>query len=224
MDTLKKRYIFAVLFAIVGYGLLQIPFSQLIGSTIKFTLFDFFAPIAGAFLGPVAGVLSVAAVQGASLGIHHTPLTAFVVLRFFTVLFATLYFAYMTKPTHTSKWMLVVPALAIAAFLTHPVGRSVPYYALFWLVPFVGYALRQNVLLRALGSTMTAHAVGGAVWVWIMPTTSHYWQALVPIVIRERLLMTGGIALSYIALDSALNYLVTKRHLETLRILLPELT
>lgn len=221
MKDLKKKYIFTVLFMILGYILLQIPFSQLVGSNVKFTLFDFFAPIAGAFLGPIAGVASVAAVQAANLGVHHVQLDTFTVLRFFTTLFATLYFALMTRKYTRSYLMLIVPVVAIIAFLAHPVGRSVWYFSLFWTVPLLSFFKKDQVLVRSLGSTMTAHAVGGAVWIWSFPTTASYWNNLVPIVIRERVVFALGIAVSYYALDSLLNYLIAKKKIELFRVLSP---
>ncbi len=224
METAKKRFIFTVLFMIAGYALLQIPFSQLIGSNVKFTLFDFFAPVAGAFLGPIVGVVSVAAVQGANLGVHHTALDTFTILRFCTTLFATLYFALATKQYKYSYLMLVVPAFAVIAFLSNPVGRSVWYYSLFWIIPLAAFAFRKNILARSLGSTMTAHAVGGAVWIWSFHTTTSYWNNLIPIVIRERTVMTIGIAASYLILNSALDYALTKKKLEFLSVIQPSLT
>ncbi len=224
MKDLNKKIIFSLLFIVIGYAALQVPLSQLIGSNVRFSVFDFVGPIAGAFLGPIFGVISVALVQTVNLGIHHTHLDTFTEVRFVTALFATLYFALMSRKYKYSYLSLLVPAVAIVAFWSHPVGRHVWYFALFWLIPIIAYFKRDLVFARALGATMTAHAVGGALWIWFVPTTTVYWNNLIPIVIRERFVFALGMMLCYLALDSVLNYLVSKKKLSILRTLQPALS
>ena len=59
-------------------------------------------------------------------------------------------------------------------------------------------------LARALGATFTAHAVGGALWIWTFALPASVWQSLIPVVITERFVFAVGICASYYALINAL--------------------
>jgi len=62
-------------------------------------------------------------------------------------------------------------------------------------------------LLRSFGSTFTAHAIGGALWIWTVPMTANAWILLIPIVIIERTIFALGISGSYIIFTNILNAL-----------------
>ncbi|MBI4090423.1 MAG: hypothetical protein HY422_00160, partial [Candidatus Komeilibacteria bacterium] len=129
------------------------------------------------------------------------------IIRFFPMLFAVLYFSKKRKIN------LIVPALAIAAFIAHPIGRTVWYFPVFWLIPIAAHFFRDQFLLaRALGATFTAHAVGGALWIWVFALPAPVWNSLIPVVIAERLLFTLGISGSFILVNNLLGFL-EKRHL-----------
>lgn len=210
MKQLQKKLLFLALFSLVGFISLQIPFNKLAGSNVSFTLFDFFGPIAGAFLGPVYGIVSVLAVMIANNLIKDVPWTTGTIIRLFPTLFAVFYFAVITKKGN-SKFILAVPVLAILAFLAHPNGRQVPYYPLmFWLIPLIAYKFRQNLLMRSLGATMTAHAVGGAAWIWAFNLSASVWNGLIPVVISERLLFAAGITVSFVVMKYTLNFFIQK--------------
>ena len=121
-------------------------------------------------------------------------------------------------PIAKDKISFLVPVLAIILFITHPVGRQVWFFALFWTIPIIIKLLPKKygdgVLLRSLGATFTAHAVGGAMWNYIVPMTPQAWIALIPIVIYERLLFAGGIAISFVALNTLLDKLDIKTKAE----------
>lgn len=214
MASFQKKLFFLALFTIVGFLSLQVPFNKLAGSNVSFTLFDFFAPIAGAFLGPFYGIASVLSVMVGNNLIKATPWTAGTIIRLFPTLFAVYYFATIQKKT--GKWILVVPIIAMLAFLAHPNGRQVPHYTLFWLIPFIAYRFRNNLYLRSLGATFTAHSVGGAAWIWAFNLKAAVWQGLIPVVISERLLFAAGIAGSYVIVKYSLNYLASKKILPPL--------
>lgn len=217
MTNLQKKLFFLALFSIIGFISLQIPFNKIMGSNVSFTLFDFFAPIAGGFLGSVFGIASVFAVEVINLFIKHTPLTTGSVIRLFPTLFAVLYFAYVSKKKFSGKWLLIIPVLCILAFIAHPIGRQVPYYALmFWLIPVIAYFKRDNLFIKSLGSTFTAHAVGGAAWIWVFNLPAAVWKGLIPVVITERLLFATGIAASYIIMKYTLSFLASKKILPKL--------
>ncbi|HSX40219.1 MAG TPA: hypothetical protein VLF68_01260 [Candidatus Saccharimonadales bacterium] len=217
----RKQLLFFLLFTILGFITLQIPFTKLAGSNVSFTLFDFFGPIAGAFLGSMFGVVSVAAVEIFNIIVHHTPITVGVIIRLFPTLFATYYFAVLSKKKVSKPYILIVPVAAIVLFVLNPIGRTVWYYSLFWTIPLLSYMLRDNVIMRSLGATFTAHAVGGAAWIWAFNLPAAVWKGLIPTVIEERMLFTFGIALSYYAMREALKFLAKKKVIPSLESLSP---
>jgi hypothetical protein len=207
---MKNKLLFLSLFSILGFIALQIPFNKILGSSISFTLFDFFAPIAGAFLGPFYGIASVFGVMVVNGFIKGNPWTTGAIIRLFPTLFAVFYFSKISKKG--SRWFLTVPILAIIAFITHPEGRQVPHYALmFWLIPVLAYFKRDNLWVKSLGTTFTAHAVGGAAWIWAFNLPAAVWNGLIPVVIAERLLFATGISASYLIIKHSLSYLTRKK-------------
>ena len=202
----RRTVLFIAIFAVVGFGALQIPVTQLVGSGAKFTVFDAFAPLTGAFIGSVPGLIAVLLMNSANFLFHGAQVQDIgTFIRFFPVLFAVLYFA------KKSRLNLIVPLLAIAVFVAHPIGRSVWYFSLFWTIPIIAYFFRDRFLLaRALGATFSAHAVGGASWIWAFALPAAAWNSLIPIVIAERLLFALGIAASYIVLNNLLYVLERK--------------
>jgi hypothetical protein len=218
-DKLK----FIAIFFILGLIGLNMPFTKLMGGDVSFTLFDFFAPIAGAFLGPIVGVATVLGVEIANVAIKQTPLETGSIIRLFPVLFGTYYFAVMAKNKKAktenkkdSKLILFAPALAIVAFIAHPNGAQVPYFTLFWTIPFIAYFMRGNLFMRSLGATFTQHAVGGAAWIWAFNLPAQVWQGLIPVVAMERLVFAVGISASYVVIKFALSYLAAKKLLPSI--------
>lgn len=188
----------AVLFGVIA---LQIPFTRLLGANVKFTLFDFVAPIAGSFLGTLPGILTVCISE--LINVFMNGLQAFnsaSIIRLLPILFATAYFA--KKRTFS----LIVPLLAIVVFNSHPIGRSAWQYSLFWFIPVAAYFFHRNIFARSMGATFTAHAVGGALWVWTFGLTKEMWLALIPQVAMERTLMAAGIAVSYVVTKWAVTH------------------
>jgi len=204
----KKNLLFVAIFVILGFIALQIPVAQLEGSKVKFTIYDAFAPVAGAFIGSIPGLIAVFLMQFFNFLVRGAHIVdAGTIIRFFPMLFAVLYFS------KKGKINLIIPALAIVAFIAHPVGRTVWYFSLFWLIPIAAHFFRDRFLLaRALGATFTAHAVGGALWIWVFALPAPVWNSLIPVVIAERLLFALGISGSFILINNLLGFL-EKRHL-----------
>ena len=204
----KKNLLFIAIFAIVGFIALQIPVAQLEGSRVKFTIYDAFAPIAGSFIGSIPGVIAVFLMQFFNFLIHGAEIVdTGTIIRFFPMLFAVLYFAKKRAAN------LVIPALAIVAFIAHPIGREVWYFSLFWLIPIIAHFFRDRFLTaRALGATFTAHAVGGALWIWVFALPAPVWNSLISVVIAERMLFALGICGSFILVNNLLGFL-EKKHL-----------
>lgn len=206
-----KKIIFLLAFIILGFAAMQIPFTKIIGSSLKFSLFDFYGPIAGAFVGSIWGLVTVGVMQIANWAWHGFATDAGTIIRFFPMLFSLLYFA------RKLKWILLVPVIAMIAFWAHPEGRLAWYYALYWLIPIVAYFFYEKSLIaRALGATFTAHAAGGALWIWVFNMKAEIWLGLIPVVWKERGLMTIGIVLTFIAFNFLMSVVENK-----LRITLP---
>ena len=254
-----KGFLFLIIFAVLVFIGDRINFSRLVGAENQFfTLFQFFGPVAGAFLGPVVGVLSVLIAEVASKLYTNASWNLVTILRLAPMLFAAWYFG-----TKKDKISYLVPVLAIIAFIAHPVGRQVWYFSLFWTIPFalkivpekysrysvtgiiavmgvimflLNPALRtmapiagfaailalsfrfSGISSKSLGATFTAHAVGGAMWNYIVPMTPAMWIALIPIVIFERIIFASGIAASFTALNTLLDRLDAKTKSEYLNI------
>lgn len=204
--TKKKKVLFVLVFAVLGFLALQVSLTNLAGSKVSFTLFDAFAPIAGAFLGSIPGVIAVLLMQVFNFIFHGSHVVdSGTIIRLLPILFAALYFS------KKSQLNYIIPILAIAAFVLNPVGRSVWYFSLFWLIPVAAYFYREKSLLaKSLGATFSAHAVGGAIWIWAFHLSKAVWIGLIPVVAAERLLFAVGIAASYVVVNNVLAYLVKK--------------
>lgn len=214
----KKGLLFLLIFSILVFAGDRINFSKLIGAENQFfTLFQFFGPVAGAFLGPIVGVFSVLIAEVASKIYTHSAFDLVTVLRLTPMLFAAWYFG-----TRKDKASFLVPIAAIVLFIAHPVGRQVWFFSLFWTIPIIIKLLpkkyNEKVFLKSLGATFTAHAVGGAMWNYIVPMTPGAWIALIPIVIYERLLFAAGITVSFVALNTLLDKLDAKTKAEYINV------
>ncbi len=201
-----QKIIFAIVFTIIGFLALEVKLTNLAGSKATFTLFDALAPIAGAFLGGAFGIVSVILAKVINGFIHSTDIVDIgFVIRLIPSLFAVLYFSSKRKS------LLLVPILAIIAFNLNPVGREVWYFSLFWTIPIICHFLRERFLLvRALGATFSSHAVGGAIWVWMVPLPASVWIGLIPVVIIERSLFALGITASFVSVKAFIQFLSTK--------------
>lgn len=204
----KRNILFIVIFTILGFIALQIPIAQLEGSKAKFMVYDAFAPVAGAFIGSLPGVVAVFLMQFVNFLAHGAVIEDVgTIIRFLPMLFAVLYFA------RKDKFNLIIPMLAIIAFVIHPIGRTVWYFALFWTIPIIAYFLRDKFLMaRALGATFTAHAVGGALWIWFFALPASVWISLIPVVALERSFFALGICVSFILVNNLLAFL-EKKHI-----------
>jgi hypothetical protein len=198
----RKQLIFISIFTLLGFFALQVPFTRVLGSNVKFTLFDFLAPTAGAFLSTPGGIISVLIMQILNLLVHGVNnIGVASIIRLFPILFAVFYFSKKRSVN------IFIAALAILAFNLHPIGRSAWQYSMFWLIPIAAHFFRKNLFIRSLGTTFTAHAVGSALWVWAFGMTREMWLALIPQTAIERTLMAGGISFFYVVLMNTLKAL-----------------
>lgn len=206
----RERTLALAVFVMLGIVALQIPISKLAGSSVKFTMFDLFAPASGAFLGTGFGVVAVLLMQIVNLAFHgFANADKGTIIRLFPILFGVLFFARSVKKD--SVWLLLIPTFAIISWNLNPIGRSVWFYSLFWTIPVLVYpAVKKSLIARSLASTFTAHSVGGAVWIWAFNLPAAVWVGLIPVVALERLLMTVGISASYIFMNNAVGYLAKR--------------
>lgn len=192
---------FVLIFGTAALLSMRINFSQALGAPNQyFTFFQFLGPVAGGFLGAGFGAIAVLGAQVANLALFGTSIALLDILRLFTMVGAAIYFGMVAK----NKLPAAIGIIAFVLFVMHPVGSQAWVYALYWLIPLGAAFLGSNLIARSLGATFTAHAIGGIIWLYTLPTTPQFWLALIPIVAFERLLFAGGIAASYVALNSVL--------------------
>jgi len=200
-----KKIIFTVIFALIGFGLMQIPFTKIIGSNLKFTLFDFYGPIAAGFVGSLWGFITVGIMELTNWAWNGFAMDTSTIIRFFPMLLAVLYFA------KKSKWTLAIPAIAMIAFWLHPEGRGAWYYALYWLIPIIAYFWHDKfIFARALGTTFVAHSVGSVLFLYFFNLKAAVWIGLLPVVWKERGLMALGITATFIIFNFLLSLAAKK--------------
>jgi len=214
-----RGIVFLAIFAILAFAGLQIGVFSIQGANGKaFTLFEFFGPMAGGFLG-IGGAAVVFAAKLANALINGTSLSLIDVIKLTPMMFAAYYFWKNGARGVSDKLAIVVPILAMAAFWMHPVGQGFVYikelgtsipagiYALYWTIPIIAKMLPDRLFLRSLGATFTAHAVGCILWLYfpIIPYTPEAFIALIPVTAIERTLFALGISASYIFFTNILN-------------------
>ena len=211
-NIINKKAVTISLFVLIGLLTLQVPLAKIYGTDGKFSLFDAFAPTAGAFLGTVPGVISVLAMRLVDYAVHGTSIDRGMVLRLFPVAFGAIYFANKKKHEYFN---IIIPVISIVAFNLNPVGREVWYFSMYWLIPIAMHFVKDRfVFARSLGATFTQHSIGGALWVWFLHLPPQAWIALIPIVAIERFAIAVGMTASYLLFNNLLsalkNYMKTK--------------
>jgi len=211
----RKRVIFLAIFFVLVLIAKKVNFSSVIGADNQFfTLYQFFAPTAGAFLGPIFGIFSVLLAQVGDFLIAGKEFGLINLLRLLPMLFAVYYFA--SKKRVVSA---VIPAVCMFLFIIHPIGQQVWFFSLYWLIPIAGKLLPKNVpgqlFFRSFGATFTAHAIGSTLWLYTVPMEAGAWLSLIPVVAYERLLFGLGIAGSYVVFNTVLDYVADKWKIPT---------
>lgn len=206
----KKRLIFLFIFIALVFIGMRVNFSPIMGAENQFfTLFQFFGPIAGAFLGPIFGAISVLGAQLMDFLLVGKEWTWLNLIRLTPMLFAAYYFGTKKKAPG-----VLVPAGAITLWMLHPTGRAAWIYSMFWLIPIAAKLLPEKlsgkVFVRSLGATFTAHCVGAVAFLYTVPMTAGQWMALIPVTAFERLLFAMGIAGSYVVFNTLLDKVLVK--------------
>lgn len=175
-----------------------IKISFILGSTVSFfSAVNILAPMAGILGGTYRG-LSIFFVhtllKWTFIGGGMIPLIGYHIPHFFASF-------YWNSRSKSAK--IIIPLICMIVFIIHPVGiHSIPY-ALLWLIP-ISIALfnKNNIFLKALGSTFTAHAIGSVIWIYNIPMTPEKWIGLIPVALTERILFASGIVILYFVLTT----------------------
>jgi hypothetical protein len=204
-----KRLIFLLVFTVLVFLGRRIGFFPVLGADSQsFTFFQFFGPVTGSFLGPFFGPIAVCFAHLTDLFLHGGPVSSIGLLGVLPMMFAAYFFG--TKKRAAG---VLVPLMAMTAFMIHPVGRQVWFFSLFWIIPIISVASKRfssNMVVKSLGATFTAHAVGTAIWIWTIPMTAAQWISLIPVVMVERMIMAGGIAVSCIVMNKAHKWILSR--------------
>lgn len=169
----------------------KLPLQKIMGARLGFFGLDAaLAPLAGLY-GGIQTTVSVYIFRTALSALSINPISA-PTLHIPTAA-ASLYLA-----TESKILRAVMPLSCIIAFLAHPVGAASASYTLYWIVPVVIGSLKiHSIFVRALGATLTAHAVGSTLWLYTHTTTPLFWHALIGIVWIERLMFALCITAAY---------------------------
>jgi hypothetical protein len=207
----KKKFLFSVIFTILGLLAFQVTINKIVGSGQNFTLFEFLAPVGGMFLGPVAGAVSAFFVRALNILIFHQKIDLLTIIRFLPAMMAAIYFG-----TKTKKTAIIFP-ICIALFLLNPIGRQAWLYSMIWLIPLVATFFKKNLLLNSLGATMTAHAVGSTIFLYAFGLTPAIWLNLIPVVFIERGVFALGIFTSTLVFNFVLDKITNLRFASSLK-------
>lgn len=200
----RRGIVFLALFVVLTFVGMQIDVFSIMGDEGKaFTLFEFFGPMAGGFLG-LGGLLVVGIAKLINFGLGGSGFTIMGLAKLTPMMFAAYYFWKNGVRGFEDKLGILIPAAAIMAFWLHPVGSQVWLYPLYWLIPIAAKFLPKNLFLRSLGSTFMAHAVGSVLFLYTIPTAPELWLMLIPIVAIERGLFAIGISASYVVFTNIL--------------------
>ncbi len=205
---MKNKLLYILIFAVLGFLLLQLPVNTLVGTKAKLTFFDMFYPVSGAFLGTGFGFVAVFGMQIANLAFHgFSTLNSVSILALLATSRLVSMGAGAFAFSRCDKLALALPIFSILIFLLNPVGRSVWYFTLLWMIPIAVFVFRKkSIFANSLFATFSSHAVGGALWIWAFNTTPVYWNMLIPIVILERTIFALGISANFILLNNLLAY------------------
>jgi len=213
MKRSKRTLFYLCAFIGVGFVLLQIPFTNIVGSGQSFSLFDFFAPTVGALLTSVWGAVSVIFVKLINALVTEQTLDTATVIRFFPLALAALYFGIRKYKTLVA----VIPLICMVLFIMHPEGRQAWYYSLYWLIPIIASFAKRSLVLNSLGATFSAHALGSVAFLFAFNLPAELWISLIPIVFLERMLFTGGTAVSYVVMNTVADRVATTLEIGTLK-------
>jgi len=214
MEDKLKLGVFLVLFSALSLVFYTVNLSYIVGSQQQsFTMFQFVGPVGGGILGPGIGAAAAVAVDfAAKIILGKMSWDVVGLIRLFTVAAAALCFGMVRE----KKWAgIVIPIVGMLLFWANPIGAEAWGYALLWLIPIAASFFASNLFARSLASTFQAHVVGSLAFLYFMGMPAAAWWALIPLVIVERTLFAAGISVTYVFLNSILNYIMEKLHVQS---------
>lgn len=87
---------------------------------------------------------------------------------------------------------IIVPIICVILFWSHPTGRQVLLYPLYWIIPVMLNA-SKNKMMSAIRASFIAHAAGSVIWLYTLNTSCGYWNGLIFKVPLERFVIAGSI-------------------------------
>lgn len=114
-----------------------------------------------------------------------------------------------------------VPLISMLCFIFHASGSGL--YALYWLIPIAIYfSPKKTFFIRALSATFIQHAVGSVIWLLLQPSGQSFWQALMPLVIVERIVFALGMMLCIYGIEKLFHWKAGYNIIRSLFVLLPQ--
>ncbi len=155
--------------------------------------------LGGLFSASSTGMLLTGLVGIAAL-LHQIPITAGVPTMLATLSWATS--RYNNNHILSIALHVILPLTCMVIFALHPVAHYAFAYTLYWLIPPCVWLARHygygtGIFMTALQASFVAHAIGGTIWLFIVPMTANQWLSLIPLVAVERLTFAGISALSF---------------------------
>lgn len=209
MNDKIKLGAFLVLFSALSFLFYTVNLSYIWGSQAQsFTMFQFIGPVGGGILGPGMGAVIAVAVDFAAKIIFGKMAWDLVgLIRLFTVAAAALCFGMVRE----NKWAgMLLPVAGMLLFWANPVGAEAWGYALLWLIPVAASFFASNLFMRSLASTFQAHIIGSLAFLYFVGLPASAWWALIPLVVVERALFAAGISITYVSLNSMVDYAMQK--------------
>lgn len=212
-QLLIPKIFFMILFACLFIILSKAKLTPIFGTDTNFSASVFFGPIIARLIGIPFGIgaIFLAHIVGWALKLY-TIKSALSLLVFMPILWGGIYFTRMFKG---DKRLVLLPIVCMIAFILHPIGRTVWYYSLFWLIPIfitkfkkpIDKLLKREVLKiysYSLGTAFVDHSVGSVIYLYFMKIPAKFWIMAMPFTIVERLIIAGGITFTYLAMRKPL--------------------
>lgn len=219
MNNYKKN-ILTTAYALFLQTIKSFKLSYIWGSKMAFfNASQALSPLSGLYGGVKASTIVFLVRSIASLSLSSMGMFAASLLHLPTF-FGSFYLASKSKLARVS-----VPLICIILFLINPIGQQASLYSTYWLIPIAIALLNpQSILLQALGSTFTTHAVGSIIWLYGAKLTAVEWNALISIVWAERLLFALSLTAAYYSIEFSIyifnkiynNIAISKRQLSQL--------
>jgi hypothetical protein len=210
-----RKLAFLALFTILSLVAYELKFSVILGvpsQNLSFTFFEFIGPIGAGLFSTGLGIVSVVLVEVLNFLISGSALDLTAVIMLIPMIFAAFYFG------SKSRSRVIIPLVCMGLFIMNPLGRQAWYYSLFWLIPVAAALWKDNLFLRSLGATFTAHAIGSVAFLYAFSIPAGTWVTLIPIVAYERFSFAVGISISYIAVNTILSSISSRVYLRALKI------